>query len=216
MPTRVALTERTIAEAALALIDQEGIDGLSMRKLAGVLGSAPMAVYTYFPDRNAVLDAAAQVLYGLIEAPTDESLPPEETVRRIMHAVRAVINAHPRAASLITRYPPRTADALAFVEAGFRSFRRAGISPQDTARSYRALVAYSIGTAEIEVNGYFGAYPATSVTGASMDEPSFARHLPNVLEVAPALAGQDDAEEFDYGLNLMLESVAHRRDRDSA
>jgi AcrR family transcriptional regulator len=216
MARRAALTERSIAEAALALIDAEGIDGLSMRKLADALGSAPMSVYTYFPDRNAVLDAAAQVLYGLVEAPTDESLPPYETVRRIMHAVRAVISAHPKAASLITRYPPRTADALAFVEAGFRSFRRAGISAQDTARAYRALVAYSIGTAEIEVNGYFQAYPVATPAGASLDEPTAGRHLPNVLEIAPALAGQDDAQEFDYGLDLILDGFAHQRDHGSA
>ena len=53
------LTQMGIAQAALAAIDADGIEGLSMRKLAQNLGSSPMAVYTYFPDKDAVFRAVS-------------------------------------------------------------------------------------------------------------------------------------------------------------
>jgi len=206
VPNR-GITERLIAEAALALVDAEGVDGLSMRKLAQRVGVAPMSLYTYFPDREAVLEAAAQLLLGEIEVP-DPELDWRETVRRIMRSVRAVGLRHPRAAPLMNRFPPRTPDALAFVEAAFRSFRRAGIDDESTARCYRALAVYSMGTLDVELGGYFGVHPAARTAEGSLDVPTLDRHLPNVAAIGPALADQDDAAEFEYGLELLLAGFA--------
>jgi AcrR family transcriptional regulator len=209
MPARSGISERSVAKTALDLIDAEGLDGLSMRKLASVLGVSPMAVYTYFADRGALLEAATQLLYAQVDVPSDDTLGPEDTVRHVMRSVRRVILAHPNAVTLFTRYPPRTLDALAFVEAGYRSFRRTGISDRDTARAYRALVAYSIGTAETEINRYFEHHPAARMPAGSVDAPTLERHLPNVTEVGPLLDLLDDAEEFEYGLNLILDGFMH-------
>jgi AcrR family transcriptional regulator len=205
MPNR-GVSERRIAEAALELVDAEGVDGLSMRKLAQRVGVAPMSLYTYLPDREAVLEAAAQLLLSEIEVP-DPELDWRETVRVIMRSVRAVGLRHPKAAPLMNRFPPRTPDALAFVEAAFRSFRRAGIDDESTARCYRALAVYSMGTLDVELGGYFGAHPAARTEG-SLDVPTLERHLPNVAAIGPALADQDDAAEFEYGLELLLAGFA--------
>jgi len=212
MPNRTGLTERAVASHALALIDEEGLVGLSMRKLAGALGVAPMSLYTHFADRDSLLEAVAQLLYAQIDAPTGEDLGPEETVRQIMKSVRRVLVDHPAAVPLVAKYPPRTLDALAFVEAGYRAFRRAGITAHDTARAYRALVAYSLGTATIEVNQYFAAHPAATLPGDSIDTPTLARHLPNVTEVGPLLPQLDDGVEFDYGLELTLAGFMRLQD----
>jgi AcrR family transcriptional regulator len=206
MPNR-GMTERRIAEAALHLVDQDGIDGLSMRKLAQALGSAPMSLYTYFPDREAVLEAVAQLLLAEIEVPDDE-LDWRETTRRIMRSVRAVGLRHPNAAPLINRFPPRTPDALAFVEAAFRAFRRAGFDDGTTARCYRALAVYSMGSLDVELGDYFAVHPAARPDAGSLGTPTLDRHLPHVAQIGPALAGQDDAAEFEYGLELLLTGLA--------
>jgi AcrR family transcriptional regulator len=164
-----------------------------------------MALYTYFADRDALLDAMTQLLYAQVDAPSDDALGPEDTVRHIMRSVRGVILAHPNAVTLFNKYPPRTLDALAFVEAGYRSFRRTGIDGRAAARAYRALVAYSIGTAEVEINRYFAHRPAANPPAESVGVPTLARHLPNVADVAPLLDQLDDAEEFEYGLNLIVD-----------
>jgi AcrR family transcriptional regulator len=211
MPPRTGLTERAVAAKALELIDADGLDGLSIRKLATELGVSPMTLYTYFPDRDALLEAAAQLLYAEIEAPPDDTLGPQDTVRHIMRSVRRVILRHPNTVTLVAKYPPRTLDALAFVEAGYRSFSRAGITPLDTARAYRALAVYSIGTAEIEINRYFAHHPAANLPAKSLDTPTLQRHLPNVTKVGPLLDQLDDTAEFDYGLDLILDGFTQRR-----
>jgi AcrR family transcriptional regulator len=201
------LSDRRIAEAALALIDEDGVDGLSMRKLAQRLGTAPMSLYTYVADREAVLEAVAQLLLAEVETP-DEDVDWRDTIRVIMRSIRAVGLRHPRAASLLGRFPPRTVDALAFVEAGFRSFRRAGFDDVSTARCYRALAVYSLGSLDVELGGYFTDHPAGRGTDGPLEAPTMSKHLPNVLVIGPALAGQDDADEFEYGLELLLGGFA--------
>jgi AcrR family transcriptional regulator len=205
MPDR-GLTERRIAEAALALVDAEGVDGLSMRKLGQALGMAPMSLYTYFPDRDAVLEGLTQLVLAEVEVP-DEDLDWRESIRWIMRSIRAVGLRHPHVAPLINRFPPRTPDALAFVEAGFRAFRRAGFDDRSTARCYRALAVFSMGSFDVELGGYFSAHPAGR-EGSSLAEPTVERYLPNVVRVGPALAGQDDEAEFEYGLDLLLSGFA--------
>ncbi|MGY1833109.1 TetR/AcrR family transcriptional regulator [Geodermatophilus sp. SYSU D01180] len=206
MPNR-GVTERRIAEAALALVDQDGVDGLSMRKLAQRVGVAPMSLYTYFPDRDAVLEAVAQLLLAQVEVP-DPDLDWRDTVRSIMRSVRAVGLRHRNAAPLVNRFPPRTPDALAFVEAALRAFRRAGIDDATTARCYRALAAYSMGTLDVELGGYFTIHPAAQSDEPSLDVPTPNRHLPHVARIGPRLAEQDDASEFEYGLELLLAGLA--------
>jgi AcrR family transcriptional regulator len=197
------LNERRIAEAALDLVDAEGVEGLTMRKLAQALGVAPMSLYTYVPDRDAVLEALTQLVLSEVEVPA-EDLEWQEQVRQIMRSIRRAGLRHPHAAPLINRFPPRTLDALAFVEAGFRALRKAGFDDRSTARCYRALAAYSMGSFDVELGGYFGVHPAVRQRPETLEAPSVDRHLPNVTRVGPALADLDDEVEFEYGLDLLL------------
>ena len=82
------LTQMGIAQAALAAIDADGIEGLSMRKLAKSLGSSPMAVYTYFPDKDALLDGVAQLLLAEVDTPP-EDIHWRDAMRFIIEAVKA-------------------------------------------------------------------------------------------------------------------------------
>lgn len=203
------LSQRAIAEAALAWIDESGIDELSMRKLAQHLGSSAMSLYTYFPDKDALLESVAQLLYAEIETPP-EDIHWRDAMRFIMRAVRHVAHAHPNAAHLIHSFPPRTPDALAFVEAGFRSFRRAGFDELSTARCYRALASYSLGTLDVELGGYFQPDRRTIVVSPREDlgAPNVEKLLPLVTAIGPVLGQQDDAAEFEYGLELLLDGFA--------
>ena len=208
------LSQRVIAEAALAAIDANGVEALSMRRLAQDLGTSAMSLYTYFADKDALLDAVAQLLLAEVDTPP-EDIHWRDAMRFIMRSVRHVAMRHPNAARLIHRFPPHTPDALAFVEAGFRSFRRAGFDALSTARCYRALAAYSLGTLDIEVGGYFSpeARAITPPIRDSMQHASAEKLLPLVTEIGPTLAGQDDAAEFEYGLELLLDGFADAMSR---
>ncbi|HSE69626.1 MAG TPA: TetR/AcrR family transcriptional regulator [Nocardioidaceae bacterium] len=208
MPRRTGLTALGITAQSLALIDREGLEGLSMRKLATVLEVSPMTLYSYFADRDALLESVAQLLYTRIKAPAH--LGPRRTLHQLMHSVRDVLLAHPNALPLISLYPPRTLPALAFVEGGFRALHEAGVPARDTARAYRTLAAYSLGTAAVEVNGYF--LPDRSAVSAypPPDPSEIAEHLPRFAEVSGHVAALDDAQEFDHGLDLILDGFLSR------
>jgi AcrR family transcriptional regulator len=210
MPQRISLTGESVAARALEMIDRIGVNGLSMRKLATALGVAPMTIYTYFRDREALLDGVAQVIYGEIEAPSGSETAPRDTLARIMLSVRDVLLRHPNAISLIASRPPRTLDALAFVEASYRALRRAGVDAPDTARAYRALVAYSLGASLTEAGRQLAKHAANEPTAERPTARAMARHLPHVMEAQPYLMEIDDAAEFRYGLEMALDSVLTR------
>ncbi len=134
-----------------------------------------------------------------------------DLVDLINRAVRDTAQRHPQVAPLITRFPPRTVDAMAYVEAGFRSYLRAGFEPKSIARCYRALAVYSVGSIEVEPrNHYFRRSPASRDNEpTTVDEPTLERHLPGIAAVGPQLSDQDDADEFEYGLELLISGLAH-------
>src|SRR4051794_41897625 len=111
-----------------------------MRKLAAALDVSPMSLYTYYPDREAVLEALTQLVLAEVEVP-DEDLDWRETIRQIMRSIRRGGLRHPHVAPLIKRFPPRTPPAPAFVEAGFPAVRRAGFDDLSTAPRYPAPAA---------------------------------------------------------------------------
>ncbi len=207
MPKRTGLTTHAVAQAALDLLDAEGLEAVTMRRVAAALEVSPMTLYSYVADREALLDEIAQLVYAAI-GPPDPQLGPRETLRELMHHVRATLLAHPGVLPLVSTYPPRTLDALAFVESGYRALRRAGVPALDVVSSYRALAAYSLGTATVELNRYFAGTPTPR--GPSPDARTLRRERPYVAELSPLLERLDDDVEFDYGLDLTLDGFLHR------
>lgn len=208
MPKRTGLTTPAVARAALSLLDAEGLESVTMRRVAAALDVSPMTLYPYVGDREGLLDEVAQLVYAEMVAPEDGD-GPREALHALMREVRRVLLAHPHALPLVARYRPRTIEALAFVEAGHRALRRTGVPALDVARCYRALAAYSIGTATVEISGYFD--PARAPGGRPPPDPDeVAARYPHVAEVAPLVPGLDDADEFDYGLDLTLDGFLAR------
>jgi AcrR family transcriptional regulator len=206
VPKRTGLTTRAVARAALELLDDEGLDAVTMRRVAAALDVSPMTLYSYVADHDALLDEAAQLLYAGIAAP-EPGLPPRESLRALMHNVRRTLLAHPGALPLVSTYPPRTLEALAFVDAGYRALRGAGVPALDVVSAYRALAAYSLGTATVELHRYFAGAPAR---GALPDPVTLKRERPYVAELSPLLEHLDDDAEFDYGLDLTLDGFLAR------
>ena len=205
MDGKQALSERRIAETALQLIDGEGVEALTMRRLASTLGVDPMATYHYYPTKQAVIEAATQLVLAEIDAPRENlGLDWKQTVQQIMRSVREVGLRHPHMVPLMELYSPRTLDSLAFVESGFRAMRSAGFTDEAIVRHYMALAAYSFGTLATEVNQYFSNHSVVEQRVGSLDAASMARLLPNLVQIGPALAAQDPAEQFEWGLELLM------------
>jgi AcrR family transcriptional regulator len=86
----VSLTARRIAEAAVGIADAEGLDAVTMRRLAAELGVAPMAAYRYVSGKDELLELMVDFVYGELELP-EEAMDWREAMRTLALRVRAVL-----------------------------------------------------------------------------------------------------------------------------
>ena len=116
--------ERIVAEA-IALLDEEGAEALSMRRLAARLGTSPMSTYHHVPDKAALIEAIAEQVMGELERPPAD-VPWDQVVRRMAASFRSLTSTHPAVFRVLLSGPRpsaliRTADDVVhrFEEAAF-------------------------------------------------------------------------------------------------
>ena len=200
MATRLSLSAETIFEAALALVDEDGIEALTMRRLAGKLGVATMSLYSHVPNKD-------QLLLGVVNLATSEialpepGTPPWEALRGITREFRRVALVHPNLVPLIVRRPPTGSQGLYVLEAALDALRRAGMSPAQAAQAYRVSASFAIGFVSLECGGFFK--PVDFDAGEHVAPVDLAA-LPRVVESAPALADWDADAEFEAGMDLII------------
>src|SRR5215211_5489756 len=134
---RRALTEDQILEAALTLLDEGGTDAASVRGIAAKVGVAPNGVYTYFPDKAAVVKALVERLLGEVDHDVfaDRSRPWRERVEALALDLRGHLSAHPGAVSLMVGGPMNGPHALALNERLLELLADAGLDRTDAARA---------------------------------------------------------------------------------
>jgi TetR/AcrR family transcriptional regulator, tetracycline repressor protein len=146
-PQRAAgLSRERILEAGLALAAEEGLEALSMRRLAQALDVWPMALYRYFRDKDELLDAlVARATDEIERPPTDGSW--REQMRDLLGATREALGSE--ALGLGERLPRAllTPGLVRLAEDGLRILGDAGFDADEAPRAWRALLAYTIGFA---------------------------------------------------------------------
>src|SRR5881227_2172013 len=132
---RRALSEDEILDAALSLLDRGGPTAASVRGIAARVGVAPNAVYTYFPDKAAVVDALVERLLGEVDHDVfaDRAQPWRERVEALALELRAKLSAHPGAVSLMVGSRLDGPNAQALTERLLRLLADAGLDPTDAA-----------------------------------------------------------------------------------
>ena len=209
VPSDSGLSKERVAIEAVRLADREGIDGLSMRRLGDKLGAGAMTLYHYVANKEELLDAMIDLVFAEIE------LPPEETawqsaMRRRSVSARRVLARHPWAIGLMgSRTSPGPAN-LRHHEAVTACLRRAGFSVLMATHANWLLDSYVYGLALQEASLPFD----TADELADMVEDVFLPQLPpdefpylNESAAALVAAGYDPAEEFMFGLDLVLAAL---------
>lgn len=200
--------QRVVAEA-LRLADSEGVHGLSMRRLAGVLGAGAMSLYHYVASKDELLDAMIDVVFEEIELPPEDA-DWQSAMRRRSESARQVLARHPWAIGLMeSRTTPGPAN-LRHREAVTACLRRAGFSVVMATHANWLLDSYVYGHALQESSLPFG----TADELADMTENVYLPQLPPdefpyLNESAAALfaAGYDPTQEFAFGLDLVLAAL---------
>lgn len=208
------LSTTRVVDEAIRLADREGVDGLTMRRLAGELGAGAMSLYRYVASKEVLLDAMIDVVFGEIELPSavDDW---QEAMRRRASSARAVLARHRWAIVLMeSRTTPGPAN-LRHREAVLACLRKAGFGVAMATHANWLLDSYLYGFALQEASLPFETPEALAV----MAEDVFLPQLPpdefpylSESAVAVVASGYDPGEEFAFGLDLVLAALESLRD----
>jgi TetR/AcrR family tetracycline transcriptional repressor len=142
------LSRERIVEAVFRLLDRDGWEALSMRRLAQELDVWPMAVYRYFRDKDELVDALVAHVIQEVDLPSARG-PWRAQLRRLLEVVRRALERLPPelhgrlAVALLAPDTPRLSDA------GLEILESAGFGEDDGRRAWVALTAYAVGFVEI-------------------------------------------------------------------
>jgi AcrR family transcriptional regulator len=145
---RSTLTPDRIAEAAVRIADAEGLDAVTMRRLAGELGVAPMAAYRYVSGKDELLELMVDAVYGELPAPAGVT-GWRESLRSHAAHTRAVLLAHPwmtRAAVVAL-----TPNQMAAAERMLAALDGLGLDPDTMMAVFTTVSAYVRGAVESEI-----------------------------------------------------------------
>jgi len=211
---RRALTQDQIIDAAMSLLDEGGPRAASVRGIAAKVGVAPNAVYTYFPDKAAVVKALVERLLGEVDHAVfaDRAQPWRKRVESLALELRARLGAHPGAVPLMIGGPMDGPHALALGERLLELLADAGLSPTDAARASYLLIVYVFGSMALEVAdlGQVGPLPPESEridTRLVAFSATPADHYPRTAAAAAAMAGYISTEQYIWGLHRVLDGI---------
>jgi AcrR family transcriptional regulator len=203
------ITREVVLAAALEIIDADGADGLSMRRLARALGRDPMILYRYAPNKAALLDGVAEtVLAQLTVDPADPDWAAQ--LRAVARHYRALALAHPHVVSLLVTRPLATPLALRPkgtlrpLEDILGLLTGAGFSGSDALHIYRALFGFLHGHVLNELQELVDNPDETD------DLLRLGLHrlpigeFPLLRSLASVLAAYDGAAELERGLDILL------------
>ena len=202
---REPLTREKIVDRALEVLDAEGIEGLSMRRLGEALGVEAMALYHHFPNKDAILDAlAARIIEETGPAMPLETADWKTVMLSGPASAGRAIAAHPKAGWLFIGREYSTAESLRMLEAPLAILRSAGFEGQELVDAAHAIFAYTAGW-----------YILSSGQGGSWSGPddeaiaAVAEAVPLAASLAPEL--RNWGRGMEEGLEALLDGLEARR-----
>ncbi len=207
------LTRDAIVDAALALLDREGLAGLSMRRLAQELGTGAASLYWHVRDKEELLSLLLDRIVGEARVPDPDAANWREQVKEVGREARRLLSSHRDAAQLSMGRIPAGPNSLPVLERNLAVLTAAGLPARVIAHALDMFALYVGGFAFEESV----AAPPTGDTAATMEEAveglrRYYRSLPperfpNLVALADDLTAGDADERFEFGLELLVRGL---------
>jgi AcrR family transcriptional regulator len=202
------LSREQIAATALALVDREGLEALSMRRLAQEMGTGTMTLYGYVRDKDDLLDAVIDAAAAESPAWGEGDGPWRDRLTSLMRELRRGLERHPALIQLRLRRPIMTPGALRGTEAGLQVLVAAGLDPVEASRAFRTLFLYTFGFAAFVTEGGREEHRAqVRAAFAVLPPEDYPLLTSSVEELADVLGGD---EQFEFGLARVLDGIEAR------
>lgn len=209
---RPALTREKIVDAAVRVADAGGATAVSMRNVGKELGVEAMSLYHHIANKEALLDALVDRIFADIALP-EPGRPWREAMRDRAASARAVLARHPWALGLLDSRPTPGPALLRHHDTVLGCLRGAGFPIALTAHAISVIDAYVYGFVLTESSLPFQAEGEVEAVAGGLLDALPAGEYPHLAEliVEHALApGYDYADEFGYGLELVLDGLEER------
>ena len=217
-PARRALTRERIADAAMAILEAEGLDALSMRRVAQALDTGPASLYAHVDDKDDLVSMLVDRAAGDIPLPEPDPQRWQEQVKDFVRALRATLARHRNLARATMGHIPTGPNALACTDWLLGLLRAAGLPPQVCAYAADLLPLYG-GAVAFEEGLMDGALTPAELDAYVADVTAFFGHLPadrypHVAALVPFLMRQEGDERFEFGLEVIVAGLAAQAGRD--
>ena len=205
---RNTLSRARVVEAALALVDAEGLDGLTMPALAAQLGVGTMSLYRHVADKDDLLQALAASVLGAVHVPAGRPADWRGRVVGYLRSVREEALRHPALARILADRGLTVAPVFDQLEEVHGILRTAGFSDLDAVRAFYSLLTYVFGfllwelpRVHLQAPGRYEAAWAEALDG--LDPAAY----PNLTALRGELATTASADQFEYGLARLVKSL---------
>ncbi|WP_395402178.1 TetR/AcrR family transcriptional regulator C-terminal domain-containing protein [Arthrobacter sp. UC242_113] len=212
-PRKARLSREVVLSAALELVDAEGLDALTMRRLGQELGRDPMSLYRYAANRAALLDGVAEMVLNELTIFVDDR-DWQAQLRRIGHDLRLLALRHPNVVPLLVTRPLSTPlglrplGTLRPLEQILALLIAAGFSPTDALHVYRAYYGFLYGHILNELQEYIVDPDENEAILRLGLHHLPAKEFPHLRALGPVLAEYDGDVELDQGLSILLSGLA--------
>lgn len=200
--TKSALSRELIQRETLQLIEAEGMDAFSVRKLGERLGCQAMSIYHHFESKAHILDSLVDLLLSEMKIPT-RSQSPERRLRSLVSEWRALSRRQPRFYVWLALHRWNSETGIRYLSEVLDCFYDAGLDAERAARAFRAVGYYVLGATLDETSGY--------VQGPSSLEPlsatQLAKDFPRVAAAGRYFVAPHFDKTFELGLTALLVSL---------
>ena len=206
--SREPLTRDRVIEAALRVMDEEGLDAVSMRRVAREVGVEAMSLYHHVEDKEDLLDGICEHIMAGFEFP-DPVEDWAENCKRGARAWRRLLQAHPAVMRLFAeqRGPTRSIESMRPMEFALRILRASGLSDRDTAQAFHAFGGYIQGFVIMELGSIAGGSDEEHTKIHAELADALPDEFPSLRAVSRYFAECDSDEQFEFGLDLLMRGL---------
>jgi TetR/AcrR family transcriptional regulator, tetracycline repressor protein len=209
--TRASLTREVVADRALVIADAEGIEAVTIRRLASELGVTPMALYWHFKTKEDLLAGLADRVLDAVELPA-RSGDWVVDIRAAMTALVTAMRPHPQIAQLVSNQVMRNATGLDLTEMALEILEDAGFTPQAASplamQALRSVVSM-VTSDQVDDSGFTAEERDAHLRAKRAMLSSLSpEKYPALIRHADAMTYCPDVDEFyDLGIDLYIQGV---------
>lgn len=205
---RNILTREKILEAALEILDEKGIENLSMRSLGTKLGVEAMSLYNHIRNKDELIDSVLDLVLDKISVPSQDSNWRDAMYLRALSA-RQAFQKHPWASALIDSRLESSPARMNYYEKVLSSLVRAGFTFEEAAHAFSLLDSYLYGfelqRRNMRSSGEEDAANKAEIFSHNLESGDYP-YLSRMVEISMD-AGYDEDADFKFGLNLILDGL---------